>query len=260
MNPSGRHRIIELDETVSTNADAMRLALQGEPLPLWVSARRQTGGRGRAGRGWQSDDCNLQASLAFLCAGPLIVAQELALLAGVAAIDAIRGIKPLASDVGLRLKWPNDILIGNAKTGGILVESTTARGEPGFLAVIGIGLNVATCPSGLGRAATSLAQNGLVTTPRAMLDEVADQMERWLAVWDAGRGFSHVREAWLSRAGTIGEAISVHTSSGRRTGTYRGLSPSGALLADCDGCLETITAGDVNLAANDNRGGRPGTV
>ena len=165
MSKSVPHRILELDETGSTNADAMRLGLQGEPLPLWVSARRQTAGRGRAGRVWQAGEGNLQASLAFLCAAPRNSAPELALLAGVAVIDAIRGISPLALDAGVRLKWPNDVLIGNSKTGGILVESTTARGEPGFLAVIGIGLNVATGPEIPGRAVTSLAQNGIRTTP-----------------------------------------------------------------------------------------------
>ena len=255
MSSPVRHRIIELEETGSTNADAMRLALQGEQLPLWVSARRQTAGKGRAGRSWQSIDGNLQASLAFLCAAPLNVAQELALLAGVAAIDAIRGISPLAHDVGLRLKWPNDIVIRSAKAGGILVESTTARGEPGFLAVIGIGLNVAKCPGDLGRAVTSLAQSGLTTTPPELLGRLSDQMDTWIAAWDAGQGFDKIRTAWMARAGKIGEPITVKTASGKLSGTYQGLNSKGALLAAIDGRLEAISFGDVSLAAANNDGG-----
>ena len=255
MSPPVRHRIIELEETGSTNADAMRLALQGEQLPLWVSARHQTAGKGRAGRDWQSGEGNLQASLAFLCAAPLNVAQELALLAGVATIDAIRGISPLALEAGVRLKWPNDILIGNAKTGGILVESTTARGEPGFLAVIGIGLNVATCPGDLGRAVTSLAKSGFNTTPPELLGHLSDQMDTWIAAWDAGQGFDKIRTAWMARAGKIGEPITLNTASGKLSGTYQGLNARGALMAATDGRLEAITFGDVSLAANTSDGG-----
>ena len=63
-----RHRIITLAETGSTNKDAMRRALAGEQLPLWVSADRQSEGRGRAGRTWVSEAGNLHASLALtLC-------------------------------------------------------------------------------------------------------------------------------------------------------------------------------------------------
>ena len=89
-------RIIQLDETGSTNADAMRLALAGEPLPLWVAAKRQTAGRGRAGRSWISGAGNLQASLAVVCAAPLGSAGQLSLVAGISAFDAVRLTSALA--------------------------------------------------------------------------------------------------------------------------------------------------------------------
>ena len=166
MSPS-RHRIIELSETGSTNADAMRLALSGEVLPIWVIAEHQSAGRGRAGRAWVSEVGNLYASLALTADAPRQKAGELSLVAGIALVEAIRAISPLAQTCGLRLKWPNDLLVGAAKVGGILVETTTARGEPsfhkghGFLAVLGFGLNIATCPAELGRATASLAQFGI---------------------------------------------------------------------------------------------------
>ena len=127
-------RILHLRETGSTNADAMRLALKGEDLPLWVIADRQTAGRGRAGRTWTSPPGNLYASLAFCCEAPIEQAGQLSLIAGISLIDAIRTNTELAPDAGLRLKWPNDVLVGLSKVGGILVESTMARGSPGFLA------------------------------------------------------------------------------------------------------------------------------
>lgn len=251
---SSQHRIVHLAETGSTNADAMRFALAGEALPLWVAAERQTSGRGRAGRSWSSEPGNLQASLVFTSAAPLNKAGELSLLAGIALIDAIKSISPLAEMRRVRLKWPNDVLIGPAKAGGILVETTTARGEPGFLAVIGFGLNIASCPDDLGRAATSLAREGLVTTPDVVLDALAGQCAEWIDRWDEGRGFEAIRQAWMARAGVIGEAITVNTASGQVAATYEGLDATGALLAGIGGRVQTITYGDVALIAPTGEG------
>jgi BirA family transcriptional regulator, biotin operon repressor / biotin---[acetyl-CoA-carboxylase] ligase len=256
MTPSP-HRIIRLTETGSTNADAMRMALAGEALPLWVSAERQVSGRGRAGRTWLAMPGNLQASLAFTSTAPLQRAGELSLVAGIALIDAIRTISPLAEQCKLRLKWPNDLLIGTAKAGGILVETTTARGEPssepslqpGFLAVLGFGLNVETSPADAGRVTASLGQSGIVTPAETVLDALADQCDAWIKRWDNGKGFADVRAAWMQRAGALGEPIQIQTASGPVSGTYQGLAPSGALLAEVNGRTETITYGDVELIA-----------
>ena len=86
---------------------------------------------------------NLFASFVTTLDCPPAKAGQLSLVAGVAVIDAIRR----AGDVpGLRLKWPNDILVGTAKTGGILVESTSRPRAAGTVAVIGIGLNLVSAP------------------------------------------------------------------------------------------------------------------
>ena len=256
INP--RHRIVSLHTTGSTNKDALRLALSGEAVPLWVSAEQQTEGRGRSGRHWASEAGNLQASLAVVCHAPLSQAGELALIAGNALFDAVHAISPLAGNLPLRLKWPNDLLIGYAKTGGILVESTTARGEPGFLAVIGFGLNVTTHPEIDGRSVTSLARAGVETSADHVLSNLADAMETWLGVWDNGLRFaSDIVPAWRERAGAEGETIAVTTSDGRIDGIFRGIDARGYLLVETsDGTVVTITHGDVALvgAAEGSRG------
>jgi BirA family transcriptional regulator, biotin operon repressor / biotin---[acetyl-CoA-carboxylase] ligase len=249
LSAAARHRIVNVAETGSTNKDAMRLALAGEALPLWVSAERQTAGRGRAGRLWISERGNLHASLAVISHAPLARAGELALVAGLALFDTVRATMPLVETIGLRLKWPNDLLIGSAKAGGILVESTTARGEPGFLAVIGFGLNIATCPGDLGRSVTALARHGSAPAISDVLSVLCDQSQSWIAAWDQGRNFDEIRSAWLARGGPIGEPISVQTQSGLVSGTFKGLSASGALLAEVGGQTQTITHGDVSLVA-----------
>jgi BirA family transcriptional regulator, biotin operon repressor / biotin---[acetyl-CoA-carboxylase] ligase len=247
---SGPHRIVHLHETGSTNADAMRLALAGEELPLWVMADVQTSGRGRAGRQWQSPPGNLCASLAFSCIAPLEKAGQLSLIAGISVIDAVRATTSLAPDVQLRLKWPNDILMNLAKLGGILVESTTAPGRAGFVAILGFGLNVLTSPDDLGAAATALARHGNAPSGSHLIQALDEHVSAWLARWDQGNNFAAIRNAWIERAGSMGEPITINTVDGPVSGTYEGLSETGALHARVDGVLREFSHGDVALVGS----------
>jgi BirA family biotin operon repressor/biotin-[acetyl-CoA-carboxylase] ligase len=246
--PSAPPRLMHLPETDSTNAEVMRRALAGEAPPLWVLADRQTAGRGRAGRAWTSQPGNLFASLLVSTSCPPALAGQLSLVAGVAAIDAIRRAAGQAPPAGLRLKWPNDILVGAAKTGGILVESTTRSSGAERLAIIGIGLNLVSAPDDLSRAATFLSAHGLSLSPTQALCFLAETMDGWLKTWNDAQGFAHVRQAWLDRAGPIGEPLTVHTAQGIAAGRFAGLDEVGALLvAGSDGTERRYNYGDVMI-------------
>ncbi len=81
-----------------------------------------------------------------------------------------------------------------------------------------------------------------------MLDALARAMERWLGIWDSGRGFAEVRSAWLARGGAVGEALTVDTGRERVSGTFVGLDERGALvLRDGEGGERKLTFGDVTL-------------
>ena len=115
--------------------------------------------------------------------------------------------------------------------------------------MIGIGINLASHPPGLGRAATDLAAHGVRVTPEAMLGILAQAIQRWLGVWDCGRGFAAVRAAWLARAGPVGESLSVDTGRERIAGTFLDLDAGGALvMRDALGQERKLTFGDVTLA------------
>ena len=149
---------------------------------------------------------------------------------------------------GLRLKWPNDILIGTAKTGGILVESTTRGSGAERLAVIGIGLNLVSAPDDLPRAATFLSAHGLSLSPTRALCFLAEAMDGWLKTWNDAQGFAQVRQAWLDRAGPLGEPLTVHTAQGIAAGRFAGLDEAGALLvAGSDGTERRFNYGDVMI-------------
>lgn len=239
-------RRLVLDRVGSTNREAFALAACGQSAPLWIVARRQTAGRGRSGRPWASEPGNLHASLLVQLECPPTATPQLSLVAGVATIDAVRQAAG-GGPAGLRLKWPNDVLIGPAKCAGILAESTT--GELSVTAVIGIGINLAWHPWDFGRAATHLDEHGPRVSPDAMLGHLDDAMRHWLAAWSCGAEFARVRRAWLERAGAAGEQCTVDTGSERVNGTFVDLDPQGGLvIRDGEGRHRTVTFGDVALA------------
>jgi BirA family transcriptional regulator, biotin operon repressor / biotin---[acetyl-CoA-carboxylase] ligase len=238
-------RSLVIDQVGSTSREALALVDAGETGPLWIMARRQTAGRGRADRQWVSAPGNLHASLILSLSCPPTAVPQLSLLAGVATFDAIRqaaGGRPAS----LRLKWPNDILIGQAKCAGILAESVA--GPQSTTAIIGIGIDLVWHPTAMHRAATDLAEHGCHIEPDAMLASLAEAMQRWVVVWDGGRDFHSIRRAWLERAGPIGEMCTVDTGRERLEGAFADLDADGALIiSDSHGRRRTVTFGDVAL-------------
>ena len=243
----GSARLLHLAVVDSTNAEAARRAAAGQDTGLWIVADEQTHGRGRSGRSWHSPPGNLYASLLLHLGCAPAIAQQLSLVAGVAAIEALCVLAGELRRAGrLRLKWPNDILLDGAKLGGILIESTMLAGRR--IGLVGIGINLACAPPGLGRAATHLATLGPPPDRDTVLRALVSAMQHWLSIWQEGVGFEAIRTAWLERAGPAGEPISVNAGTGPTAGTFLGLDQTGALLLrDADGGDVRFTFGDVSL-------------
>ena len=206
-------------------------ALEGD----WLVALAQDAGRGRQGRDWQSLDGNFFGStLVGLRAGDP-PAPSLALAAGLALIEAVDAAAPGRP---LMLKWPNDLMLGNAKLGGILLERSGER------VVVGFGVNLAAAPSIDGRRTADL---GATITPQAFAPLLAASAARLLAAWRSADPPAFAR-AWLARAHSIGTALTVHSGPDEWvSGTFAGVDPDGALRLDIGGQIQLIRAGDVNL-------------
>lgn len=233
----------------STNVEAMRRIAAGERGPRWVIAAEQTAGRGRSGRSWTSTPGNFYGSLILPVACRPAVAHQLSLLLGVVVHDALSKAAG-RQIVGLRLKWPNDVLIGTSKLCGLLPESTADPMTGGLSVVFGIGINLIAPPGDLGRPVASLAEHGIHLAPDEMAAPLGTWMLHWLSLWRAGDGFETVRSAWLERAGSRGEAMQVNSGTGAVAGTFEGLDADGALLLRLEtGAVRRFTFGDVTLAA-----------
>lgn len=217
----GLRRYEEID---STNEEARRLIAAGETGPVWLTASRQTAGRGRRGRAWETAGGNLAATLLLRPAGPQAQWAELSFAAAIAAADMAAALAPGAR---IALKWPNDVLADGRKLAGILLE--TGNGPKPALA-IGIGVNLAHHPEGTEFPATSLAALGSKPpSAEGALSLLATGFARWYEVWRAD-GFAPVRDAWLARAAGLGTRIRARLATEERSGMFEGIDDRGALL------------------------------
>jgi BirA family biotin operon repressor/biotin-[acetyl-CoA-carboxylase] ligase len=236
-------RLIAYDTLGSTNAEALARGRDGERGPLWITAARQTAGRGRRGNAWISEPGNLYASLLLTDVAPAAHLPELCFVVALAVRDAVSAAAPSLS-AGLKLKWPNDLLLDGAKLAGILIEAESVGGKTTTAA--GIGVNCAHHPSSLAYPATNLAAHGAAVRSAALMTELSRAMAARLAQWDRGAGFAAIRGEWLSHATGIGGDIHVRLSDREVTGTFETLDSSGRLMLRLPcGAVEAIAAGEI---------------
>lgn len=228
-----------VDETGSTSEDLKQRAAAGARGGVALIARRQTAGHGRLGRAWWSDEGNLHLSL-LLRPATLRHPGHWSLLAAVALLDALRAYLP--GTPGLRLKWPNDVLLSGAKLAGILLEGGLLEGGPWL--VIGFGVNMASAPDVLGRPTACVADLTPPPMPDAFAHALLGAVQAWRSTYEAA-GFEPVRAAWLAAGPAPGEAMAVGVGGRRMEGTFYGIGANGALMLDGPGGAVAVTAGVV---------------
>jgi len=240
----GDFRHEALPETPSTNTECLARARAGDSGLLWVTAVRQTGGRGRRGRPWVSEPGNLYASLLLINPAPMERMGSLPLAIAVAVHQAVRMVLPPAAEP-LEVKWPNDILIGRKKTCGILLEGE-ALPDGRYALVIGIGINVAVMPDNPMYPVTCLRQQGSMVSPDELFAHLYAAMAEALDVWNSGKGIREVTARWREAACGVGEKITVNLPDKSILGHFVGIDDNGFLMLETeDGRTMPIAAGDV---------------
>ena len=239
-------RLIELATVGSTNDVARSFAELGEPGGLFVRAERQTSGRGRHGRTWQSPPGNLYASLLLRPARPLADVASLSLVSALALAEAIG--QASGGRLRAQVKWPNDVQLAGAKLAGILLEMA-ADGDGGCRwLIIGIGVNVGWAPDGeVPYPATSLSAQGLPMARRGLLAALAECLRRRLDLWEL-HGFAGVRTDWLAHAAGLGGTAELRLGERLVRGRLLDVDETGALCLElASGEVARFSAGEVVL-------------
>lgn len=236
-----------LESVDSTNRFLMDEAMRGVREGTTVAAEHQFAGRGRRGRVWHAvPGDSLTFSVLWRFEGGLQSLGGLSLVMGLAVARAVNRYHRHAA----RVKWPNDVLAGQRKLAGVLIEVQGDMHGPA-VAVVGVGLNmrlrdsVRAC---IDQAATDLDALGAGIGRNQMLAACLSEMRT--AVNDfREHGFSALREAWCSLDACADKAVRLHLPDGRSiSGTAAGVDDGGAfLLRDAGGTLTAYQGGEIGL-------------
>ena len=235
-----------LEETGSTNSDLAAQLRAGEVVREgdWLVADRQIAGRGRQGRTWFDGSGNFMGST-VVHLGPRDPAPaSLALVAGLAAYEAV--VPYLVDPSALLLKWPNDLVLAGAKLAGILLE------REGDAIIVGMGINLARAPDLPDRRTVALASLGPAPDRDAFAASLAAAFDRELDRWRT-YGIEPLGRRWESVAHKRGTSLTVHPpGEGPIEGAFAGLAADGSLMLRlADGTNRAIRAGDVMLATEE---------
>ncbi len=248
----GSTQIFCYEELDSTNLEARRLILQGHGQGTVIVAERQTAGRGRLGRPWESPSgTGIWFSVIL---EPGVSLQQTSSYSFVMAVAVAEGIRQ-ATGLEAQVKWPNDVLLQGKKVCGILLELVAEMSQVHQL-IAGIGINanqqLTDFPEEVRQKAISLAvAAGHPVQRTSVLCAVLQKIEENCVLLEQ-QGFDAIREKWLSLSCVIGKEVQiVRQGDAILTGTAVGLGSDGSLQVQTAQGIEQVVAGDVSLRAVD---------
>lgn len=226
----------------STSLEARRRVAAGTPSPAFLVAVEQTAAYGRRGTAWIQEPGDFAGTLLFEENAPPDRLGQLSFVAALAVLDALSAAAPGAP---FALKWPNDVLLADAKLAGILLELLERRGDRAWMA-LGVGVNVVSKPDGLGSPTSRLIDYCRPSTPSAadLAATIDAAFDRWRGVWRR-QGFSPIRAAWLSACAHRTGQVRVRTAEGDVVGAFVDLDEDGGLRLNCAGAARVFAAGTV---------------
>jgi len=237
------------DSVDSTNAEALRSISEGAPAPFLVLAERQLAGRGRRGRKWVSPFAeNLYYSLVLRIEGGMRQLEGLSLVVGLAVMQTLRSAG--VSNVGL--KWPNDVLVGNKKIAGILLELV---GDPADVChvVLGIGINVnMQVAHEVDQQWTSIRlESGLACDRNDLVVELSNQLNTYIHRHQAD-GFASLQAEWAENHLWQGRSVSLIAGNSHIDGVVLGIDNQGGLRLMVDGVEQVFSGGELSLRLRDD--------
>ena len=231
------------DEIDSTNAEALRLLKEVTADPMLLLAHSQTAGRGRLGRKWHSPKgAGLYLSLVKKFSRKLEGLQALSL---VTALSVHETLGSLGAE-NLQLKWPNDLLLGKAKLGGILLETRLQQDEVAI--VFGIGLNMV-LPEGakqeIDREITDLQSVlGQKPDPVAVSAGIVSTLLKNIALFEQ-EGFEQYQSRWNAVDRYLEQDVVIQSAEQKFIGRCLGVDESGALILRTASGVAKITGGEI---------------
>jgi BirA family biotin operon repressor/biotin-[acetyl-CoA-carboxylase] ligase len=237
------------DSIDSTNAEALRAIDRGQAAPFLVLSERQTAGRGRRGRKWVSPFAeNVYYSLVLRIDGGMRQLEGLSLVVGLAVQQTLRELGIAAAG----LKWPNDVLVGQKKIAGILLELV---GDPADVChvVLGVGINVnMQSADEVDQQWTSMRlESGRLFDRNQLVAMLGGMLQQYLVRHQAG-GFVAIQSEWEQNHLWQGRSVSLIAGVNQIDGEVLGIDGQGALRLKVDGVEKVFSGGELSLRLRDD--------
>lgn len=244
-------KVFFFNETGSTNTDAKRFAEMGEPHGATVVADMQTAGKGRRGRGWQSP---AGTSVYFtILLRPDFAPDKASMITLVMALSVAQAAEKM-TNLDIKIKWPNDIVVNKKKICGILTEmSTTPEMNEIQYVVVGVGVNANNTPEHfseeVSQMATSLKmETGKHISRAALIEQILTCFEQNYEIFRKTLDMSGLQAAYQEHLINIGAQVRVLDPAGEYTGISKGIDPYGELIVEKDdGESVRVYAGEVSV-------------
>jgi BirA family biotin operon repressor/biotin-[acetyl-CoA-carboxylase] ligase len=248
------YRLLTFDEIDSTNSEAVRIAKKGINGNYVILAKRQTKGRGRNNKYWHSEEGNIYFSLLLNTNITVEMQPQLSLVTGLAVYNSIKFFaKKMFTRLNCKLKWPNDLLIGNKKLSGILLESIktpitkdiNSKCNLGNLLIIGVGINIIKSPAIIDRETTSLLEEGIIIDdPKRLLLVFLNYFDLLFTEWQ-NNGFLSLKNTWLKRAYKLNHSVMINGEN-KINGIFCGIDNMGRMQVKLPkGEIITLTEAEI---------------
>jgi BirA family biotin operon repressor/biotin-[acetyl-CoA-carboxylase] ligase len=229
----------------STNSHLMSASASRDVHAEVCLAEKQTAGRGRRGRHWASPfAASLYLSMAWRFDEGVAAIEGLSLAVG---LEVCRALESLGFEHA-SLKWPNDILVGAKKLGGVLVE-LSGDADGGYLVVVGLGLNVcrrASMDDEIEQPWTTLADENFDVDRNVLCAAVLSRLFALLQSFPE-RTFAHYQGEWEARNAFKGEQVTLLGVGDPVVGHMLGIDTRGSLIVAVDGTARTFVGGELSL-------------
>ncbi len=244
-------QIFAYDELASTNVTAHEFVNKGFDEGTIIIADKQTAGKGRESRKWESPKGNLFVSFLIDVTTKYRDCGQLSFVVSLALSNVISS---LSKDIFIKLKWPNDVLLNDKKVSGILLETQSYK-DKNFV-IAGVGVNLTHIPEIKALYfPTSLKDENIDISREEFIEKFANELSELIKEWK-NNGFGFIKEEWLKKAKGIKQNITINLFGNSKQGVFVGVDENGSLILEQqEGQTIKITAGDVffgNKESNNN--------
>ena len=228
LNPE----IIKYKEIDSTNNEAVRLLNKKKAFPYWIVAEKQTDGKGRKNRYWDSLVGNFMGTYVLEIDLEIKFLPHLAFVSALAIHDTIEKFILDVDGQILQLKWPNDLILNKFKCGGILIENISSKADNHHILAIGIGVNLIKSPLRTTFPSSNIYdETNVKIDPYKFLIELNKNIVKKIDYWNYGLNYKAILEQWIEKAYLLNKEISVTLPNGKKEkGIFSSIDNEGGLI------------------------------